>query len=75
MRADGTLLALRDRFLMNTGAYVRTHGSVVPGMTSALLPGPYRWTAYRLRRTSGPDEQDAGRDLPRARPLRGELHP
>jgi aerobic carbon-monoxide dehydrogenase large subunit len=45
-RADGTLLALRDSFLMNTGAYVRTHGSVVPGMTSALLPGPYRWSAY-----------------------------
>jgi CO/xanthine dehydrogenase Mo-binding subunit len=45
--ADGTLLALRDRFLMNTGAYVRTHGTVVPGMTAALLPGPYRWQAYR----------------------------
>jgi len=44
--ADGTLLALRDRFVMNTGAYVRTHGSVVPGMTAALLPGPYRWQAY-----------------------------
>jgi aerobic carbon-monoxide dehydrogenase large subunit len=46
IRADGTLLALRDRFLMDTGAYVRTHGSVVPGMTAALLPGPYRWSAY-----------------------------
>jgi CO/xanthine dehydrogenase Mo-binding subunit len=46
LRADGTLLALRDRFLMNTGAYVRTHGTVVPNMTVALLPGPYRWQAY-----------------------------
>jgi CO/xanthine dehydrogenase Mo-binding subunit len=46
LRSDGTLLAIRDRFLMNTGAYVRTHGSVVPGMTAALLPGPYRWSAY-----------------------------
>ncbi len=46
LRADGTLLAMRDRFVMNTGAYVRTHGSVVPGMTAALLPGPYRWDAY-----------------------------
>jgi CO/xanthine dehydrogenase Mo-binding subunit len=46
LRSDGTLLALRDRFLMNTGAYVRTHGTVVPNMTVALLPGPYRWQAY-----------------------------
>jgi len=46
LRADGTLLALRDRFFMNTGAYVRTHGAVVPNMTVALLPGPYRWPAY-----------------------------
>ena len=47
LRADGTLLALRDSFLLNTGAYVRTHGSVVPGLTAALLPGPYRWAAFR----------------------------
>jgi CO/xanthine dehydrogenase Mo-binding subunit len=47
LRADGTFLALRDRFAMDTGAYVRTHGSVVPGMTAALLPGPYGWAAYR----------------------------
>lgn len=46
LRSDGTLLALRDSFVMNTGAYVRTHGSVVPGMTAALLPGPYSWRAY-----------------------------
>jgi len=46
LRSDGALLALRDRFLMNTGAYVRTHGTVVPNMTVALLPGPYRWQAY-----------------------------
>lgn len=46
LRADGTLLAMRDRFLMNTGAYVRTHGSTVPGMTAGLLPGPYHWKAY-----------------------------
>jgi carbon-monoxide dehydrogenase large subunit len=47
LREDGTLLALRDTFLLNTGAYVRTHGSVVPSLTAALLPGPYRWSAYR----------------------------
>jgi carbon-monoxide dehydrogenase large subunit len=44
---DGTLLAFRDEFVLNTGAYVRTHGSVVPGLTGALLPGPYAWQAHR----------------------------
>ena len=45
--ADGRFLALRDTFFNDAGAYVRTHGLVVPGMTAALLPGPYRWPAYR----------------------------
>ena len=43
----GEFLGLRDRVIFNTGAYVRTHGVVVPNMTAALLPGPYRWGAYR----------------------------
>jgi len=34
--------------LNNTGAYIRTHGLVVPGMTAALLPGPYRWPSFRV---------------------------
>ncbi|HWE14737.1 MAG TPA: xanthine dehydrogenase family protein molybdopterin-binding subunit [Solirubrobacteraceae bacterium] len=45
--ADGHFTALRDAFINDTGAYVRTHGSVVPGMTAGLLPGPYRWQAFR----------------------------
>jgi carbon-monoxide dehydrogenase large subunit len=48
LRSDGRLLALRDTFVLNTGAYVRTHGSVVPSLTAALLPGPYRWNALRV---------------------------
>jgi CO/xanthine dehydrogenase Mo-binding subunit len=47
LAADGMFLGLRNRFFNNTGGYVRTHGLVVPGMTAALLPGPYRWGAYR----------------------------
>jgi carbon-monoxide dehydrogenase large subunit len=43
----GEFLGLRDRITFNTGAYVRTHGTVVPSMSAALLPGPYRWGAYR----------------------------
>jgi CO/xanthine dehydrogenase Mo-binding subunit len=45
--ADGRFLGLRDTFTNDAGGYVRTHGLVVPGMTAALLPGPYVWPAYR----------------------------
>ena len=47
LKADGTFLALGETFVNDTGAYVRTHGMVVPGMTAGLLPGPYDWGAYR----------------------------
>ena len=47
VKKDGTFLALRDTFLNNTGAYVRTHGMTVPGLSVSMLPGPYRWSAYR----------------------------
>lgn len=49
LSADGEFLGLRDRVTFNTGAYVRTHGTVVPSMTAGLLPGPYRWGAYSCR--------------------------
>jgi carbon-monoxide dehydrogenase large subunit len=45
--ADGTFLGLRDTFINDTGAYVRTHGMTVPGLTVSMLPGPYRLPAYR----------------------------
>ena len=47
LAADGRFLALRDRMTFDTGAYVRTHATVVPSMTAGLLPGPYRFGAYR----------------------------
>jgi carbon-monoxide dehydrogenase large subunit len=47
VRADGTLLALKDELINNTGAYVRTHGMTVPAMSAAMLLGPYVWPAYR----------------------------
>ena len=43
---EGEFLGLRDRVVFDTGAYVRTHGTVVPSMTTGLLPGPYEWGAY-----------------------------
>jgi carbon-monoxide dehydrogenase large subunit len=45
--AGGRFLALRDRMTFDTGAYVRTHATVVPAMSAGLLPGPYRFGAYR----------------------------
>jgi len=47
LRRDGVFLGLKDSLLNNTGAYVRTHGMTVPGLSVSMLPGPYRWPAYR----------------------------
>ena len=44
---DGYFLGLKDSLLNNTGAYVRTHGMTVPGLSVSMLPGPYRWPSYR----------------------------
>ena len=46
LKKDGTFLGLKDSFINNTGAYVRTHGMTVPGLSISMLPGPYRWPAY-----------------------------
>lgn len=47
--ADGRLLGLRDDVLHDNGAYCRTHGIMVPELTVAMLPGPYRVPAYHGR--------------------------
>ena len=41
-RRDGTLLGLRATVYGDMGAYVRTHGSVVPALTAVMMTGPYR---------------------------------
>jgi carbon-monoxide dehydrogenase large subunit len=43
---DGRIVALIDRFIADMGAYIRTHGVIVPELTAALLPGPYRVPNY-----------------------------
>ena len=43
---DGRIIALVDRIHADLGAYVRTHGVVVPDRTAAMLPGPYRIEHY-----------------------------
>src|SRR6185503_9518262 len=40
------IVALIDRFITDMGGYIRTHGVVVPELTAALLPGPYRVPNY-----------------------------
>jgi len=44
---DGTLRGMRAHVYGDMGAYIRTHGGLVPSSTAALLPGPYRVPAYQ----------------------------
>jgi carbon-monoxide dehydrogenase large subunit len=46
-RRDGTLLGMRAHVYGDMGAYIRTHGGLVPSSTAALLTGPYRIPAYQ----------------------------
>ncbi len=45
--AAGRILALRDHFVHDAGAYT-PYGIVVPLITSTQLPGPYRLTNYEV---------------------------
>ncbi len=45
--ATGRILALRDRFLHDAGAYT-PYGLIVPLITSTQLPGPYRLRHYHV---------------------------
>jgi carbon-monoxide dehydrogenase large subunit len=46
LKADGSILGLHAQIDNDHGAYVRTHGAVVPELGAALLPGPYRIPNY-----------------------------
>jgi CO/xanthine dehydrogenase Mo-binding subunit len=45
--AEGRILGIEDIFFHDQGAYVRTHGARVLGLTAGMLPGPYRVPTYR----------------------------
>ena len=47
--ADGRFLGLQAELVNDMGAYLRTHGTVVPGLSAGMLPGPYELGAYRCR--------------------------
>ena len=70
---DGHILGIDDDFVHDQGAYVRTHGARVVDLTAGMLPGPLSRARVSRRRTLPADQQDAGRDLPLARPLREHL--
>ncbi len=47
-KRDGTLLGLRAQVYGDMGAYIRTHGALVPASTAYLLTGPYRIPAFEV---------------------------
>ena len=44
---DGTIAAIEAEFLVDLGAYIRTHSIRVADLTLSMLPGPYDLAAYR----------------------------
>jgi carbon-monoxide dehydrogenase large subunit len=46
--ATGLVTALDGEFWADQGAYVRTHGATVSGLTASMLPGPYLIPSYRV---------------------------
>lgn len=49
LKENGEILGLRADVVHDNGAYARTHGIIVPELTIAMLPGPYRVPAYSGR--------------------------
>jgi carbon-monoxide dehydrogenase large subunit len=49
---QGILTAFDVRLVADLGAYIRTHGDVVPSHASASFPGPYRIRNYRVHATA-----------------------
>jgi CO/xanthine dehydrogenase Mo-binding subunit len=44
---EGHILGIEDEFFHDNGAYMRTHAATVPDLAAAMLPGPYKVSAYR----------------------------
>ncbi len=47
--AEGSILGIEDIFYHDQGAYIRTHGVVVPNLTMCLFTAVYRVPAYVAR--------------------------
>ena len=72
---DGTILGLRGHAYVDVGAYMRTNGAVGARNVAQFMSGPVSHPQYRHRRGVAADQQDAGRHLSRARPLRDRFLP
>ncbi|MFQ5878624.1 MAG: xanthine dehydrogenase family protein molybdopterin-binding subunit [Dehalococcoidia bacterium] len=46
-RRDGTIVGIRAVLFADMGAYMRTHGTLVPFLSGAMLLGPYKIPHYR----------------------------
>ena len=46
VRQDGTLLGVRVKLVNDMGAYLRTHGILVPDQSASMFPGPYVLPSY-----------------------------
>ena len=68
---DGTILAIRGEVHTDMGAYMRTNGAVGARNVSQFMAGPYRVPHVKIDSLAVDDQQDAGRHLSRAGPLRG----
>ena len=71
--ADGVILAIDDVYFHDQGAYVRTHAARVVHMTARHPARALSGAGLSLDRPFPAHQQDAGRDLSRARPLRDHL--
>ena len=47
LQQDGTILGVRIQLFNDHGGYIRTHGIIVPELSAAMFPGPYRIPNYR----------------------------
>ena len=45
---EGKFLGLRDRVMMDMGAYIRPNGLVAPTHTVSSMPGPYHFPAFEI---------------------------
>jgi carbon-monoxide dehydrogenase large subunit len=48
VRADGTVLAIRDEFLYDQGAFSHSRGALPAMLTASMLPGPYAIEAAEI---------------------------
>ncbi|MFF8531763.1 xanthine dehydrogenase family protein molybdopterin-binding subunit [Streptomyces sp. SAS_267] len=49
---EGALLAMRDRYVCDLGAFVKPGGNHLHYLTGSQAAGPYRWSAVEVRATS-----------------------